>query len=36
MFNKIFRQITNKYYIDKLSEICENNLYDVYSILIMI
>ena len=36
MFNKIFRQITSQYYIDKLGEICENSLYDVYSILIMI
>lgn len=36
MFNKIFRQITSQYYINKLSEICDTNLYDVYSILIMI
>lgn len=36
MFNKIFRQITSQYYINKLGEICESNLYDVYSILIMI
>ena len=36
MFNKIFKQIISKYFVDKLKEHVENQLWDIYSILIMI
>lgn len=36
MFQKIFKQIISKYYLDKLKENCEWQLYDIYSCLIMI
>jgi len=36
MFNKIFRQILLKFYMDKLKENCEWCVYDPYTILIMI
>ena len=36
MFNKIFRQIISKYFVDKLKENCDWQLYDLYSCLIMI
>ena len=36
MFNKIFRQIISKYFVDKLKQNCDWQLYDLYSCLIMI
>lgn len=36
MFNKIFRQIISKYYVDKLGTLCKANLFDPYSCRIMI
>jgi len=36
MFNKIFKQIISKYFLDKLKELVDWQLFDVYSILIMI
>ena len=36
MFNKIFKHIISKYWVDKLKENCDGHLFDVYSCLIMI
>ena len=36
MFQKIFKQIISKYYVDKLKENVDTQLYDIYSCLIMI
>ena len=36
MFNKIFKQIISRYFVDKLKENCDGHLFDPYSCLIMI